>query len=65
MLSWTTPEIDKVAMINKILNDEAKHKHLKDNDELLRDQVRSFYTNLIRSIEPDANLTFAFRPSGS
>lgn len=65
VLSWTTPEISPVEMINKILNDEAKAKYLKANDELLRDQARSFYTNIIRGIEPEAVLTFTFAGPGA
>ncbi|MEO7349015.1 MAG: hypothetical protein ABIW32_04030 [Terrimesophilobacter sp.] len=61
VLSFVTPEIDKVDMINKILNSEAKTKYILANEEILRDQATAFYTSLINSIDPTVALEFEFR----
>lgn len=63
VLSWTTPEIDKVAMVNDVFGDELQAVYLNKNEELLRDQARVFYTNIAAAIDPDANLKFEFAPA--
>lgn len=60
VLSWTTPEIDKVAMVNTILDNDLTDEYLAKNADLLRDQTRVFYTNIIHAIDPQASLEFAF-----
>jgi hypothetical protein len=60
VLDWITPDIDKVEMINKILNDGAQTKYLASNEKLLEDQTKVFYNSLITSIDPDAVTTFDF-----
>lgn len=60
VLSWTTPEIDKVAMVNDVFGDDLQDEYLAKNDELLRDQARTFYTNIITAIDPDVTLKFEF-----
>ncbi|WP_288873389.1 hypothetical protein [uncultured Microbacterium sp.] len=63
VLSWTTPEIDKVAMVNDVFGDELQAEYLARNEELLRDQARVFYTNIAAAIDPEANLKFEFAPA--
>ncbi len=63
VLSWTTPEIDKVAMVNDVFGDELQAEYLAKNEELLRDQARVFYTNIAAAIDPDVNLKFEFAPA--
>ena len=63
VLSWTTPEIDKVAMVNGVFGDELQAEYLAKNEELLRDQARVFYTNIAAAIDPDVNLRFEFAPA--
>lgn len=63
VLSWTTPEIDKVAMVNDVFGDDLQAEHLAKNEELLRDQARVFYTNIAAAIDPDVNLKFEFAPA--
>jgi len=61
ILSWTTPEIDTVDMINEILNDDTKEQYIDSNEEILRDQARIFYTGIITSIDPTIAVEFEFR----
>lgn len=61
ILSFVTPTIDKVDMINKILNSDAKSEYITANDEILKDQAKAFYTSLISSIDPTLVIEFEFR----
>jgi hypothetical protein len=61
VLSWATPDIDKVEMVNEILNDDARQTYLDSNEELLQDQTRVFYDSLISSIDPEVVTTYEFR----
>ena len=61
VLDWITPDIEKVEMINKILNDDAQTEYVASNEELLEDQTKVFYDSLITSIDPEAVTTFEFR----
>lgn len=58
--SWATPKIDAQKLRNSILDDEAKAKHISDNEEILRDQAKSFYSHIIHAVDSDAKLTFEF-----
>lgn len=60
VLSWTTPEIDKVALVNDIFGDDLQAEYLAKNADLLRDQARTFYSNIIHAIDPNVTLTFQF-----
>ncbi|MCB1297843.1 MAG: hypothetical protein KDB08_02545 [Microthrixaceae bacterium] len=60
LLSWTTPEIDKVAMINELFNPEVEAAYLTKSDELLKSQTRHFYKGIVTAIDPDATVTFEF-----
>jgi hypothetical protein len=60
VLSWTTPDIDKVEMVNDVFGDELQAEYLAKNEELLRDQARMFYTNIITAIDPDVTVKFDF-----
>ena len=61
VVSWVTPKIDTVEMVNAILNDDAKGKYVVANEEVLRDQARSFYAGIATSIDPSVRLTFDYR----
>lgn len=61
VLSWLTPDIDRVEMVNEILDDDAQQTYIASNEELLEEQTRTFYDSLITSIDPAAVTTFAFR----
>lgn len=60
VLSWVTEDIDQTEMITKILGDEAQQKHLDDNEDLLQEQAKVFYDNIIRSVAPEAKVTYEF-----
>ena len=60
VLSWVTPDIDQAEMITEILNDEAQQQHIDDNETLLQDQTKAFYDNVIRSVAPEAKVTYEF-----
>jgi hypothetical protein len=60
VLSWATPQIDPVETINQILNDDAKSQYVTANQQILTDQAKSFYTGIIRSVDPSAEVTFDF-----
>ncbi|MGA4506715.1 hypothetical protein ACQB6R_00080 [Propionibacteriaceae bacterium G1746] len=59
-LSWVTPEVDPVRMVNEILSSEAKGRYIADNAEMLKDQARNFYSGIIHAVDPAAQLTFEF-----
>ncbi|WP_203568399.1 hypothetical protein [Aestuariimicrobium ganziense] len=60
VLSWLTPEIDKVAVINKVLNESTKAEHITTNRKLLEDQCRTFYTRIIKAVDPTLEVEFVF-----
>lgn len=60
LLSWATPDIDPLEMVNKILDDDAQQKYLDDHRELLEEQVQVFYDGLIAGIDPEIVTTFEF-----
>lgn len=59
-LSWVTPRIDAVEMANRVLNDQAQDAYIAANRELLVAQAQSFYSDIVKSIDPQAELTFQF-----
>lgn len=61
VLSFVTPDIDKVEMINRLLRPSARQKYVASNEDLLKDQTRAFYNRLITSIDPSAEARFEFR----
>lgn len=61
VLSWVTPEIDTVEMINTILDEDAQGQYVEANREVLEDQARAFYTAIVTSIDPTIALRFEFR----
>lgn len=61
VLSWATPDIDKVEVVNEILNDDARKTYVASNEELLEEQTRFFYDSLIGSIDPALVTTYEFR----
>lgn len=61
VLSWATPDVDQVEMVNEILNDDARETYLTSNEELLEEQTKVFYDSLITSIDPGIETKFEFR----
>lgn len=60
MLSWLTPQISETGMVNKILSTERKDKWVASSLQLLKDQSEVFYGTIIKSVDPDAEITFKF-----
>lgn len=61
VLSWGTPDIDQLEMVNEILNDDAQAEHIDANEELLQEQTEIFYDRLITSIDPGSRTAYEFR----
>ncbi len=60
VLSWITPPIDPVEMINDVLDDEAKGQYIESNRDTLRDQAEAFYTGIIRSVDSGIVVKYEF-----
>lgn len=60
VLSWVTPEIEDVQVINEILDDEGQTRYIKEHMAVLEQQAAAFYSNIIHAIEPDAVIEFVF-----
>lgn len=60
VVSWVTPKIDTVEMVNAILNDGSKDQYIIANSEILKDQAKSFYGGIVSSIDPSISLKFEF-----
>lgn len=59
-LAWVTPEIDKVAMVNAILNSDAQRRYVEQNRDVLRLQAQDYYRSIIQAVDPKAQVTFTF-----
>jgi len=59
-LSFVTPDIDQYDVVNSVLNNAAQGEYLAKNDDILREQAKSFYTSLIQSVDPEADISFYF-----
>jgi len=60
-LSWTNSEIDSTEMINKILGEDNQKEYLQENIDLLKESCESFYSSFVRSLVPDAYLSFIYQ----
>lgn len=60
ILSGVTDDIDKVEVINKILNDTARDVYLAKNRDLLEDQTEMFYDGIFSSVDPALKTTYEF-----
>ena len=59
-LSWVTPEIDPVELINGVLSDDSEAQYIASNEEILRSQTQAFYSSIVTAIDPDFTLHFDF-----
>lgn len=59
-LSLVTPDVDRTKLINQILDDKAKTEQININQDLLEQQAQVFYSDIVRAIDPDITLEFAF-----
>ncbi len=60
VLSWATPEIDTADAITRVLDSDAKQRHIDDNRDLLEEQTKNFYEGIVRAVDPEVQLTFDF-----
>ncbi|WP_341580121.1 hypothetical protein [Microbacterium schleiferi] len=60
VLSWTTPEIDKFAVIEAVLDDEMVTETVEGARPVLEEQAEEFYSGIIHAIDPTITLEFEF-----
>lgn len=60
VLSWTTPGIDTLEMVNRILDAEEQRDYLAKYEETLTASARDFYSRLIASVDPAITVEFEF-----
>lgn len=59
-LSFMTPEIDEFEVVNEILNEGSKREYVNSNEDTLRAQAKSFYTSIVKGIDPELDVDFDF-----
>lgn len=60
VLSWTTPEIDKFAVIEKVVDAQMITETVEGARPVLEEQAQQFYSNIIHAIDPSIELEFTF-----
>ena len=60
VLSWVTPDVDQLDMVNDVFDDDARDQYLADQQTALQEQAKVFYDSLITGIDPDASITYEF-----
>lgn len=60
ILSWTTPEIDKLALAEEVLSEKMVTKTIEGSRPVLEEQAQIFYTNIITAIDPEVTLEFTY-----
>lgn len=60
VLSFVTPDIDQVEMINRILGDDDRAEYLNRNNDVLRSQAEAFYRGIVAAVDPTASVEFTF-----
>jgi len=60
VLSWVTPDIDKGAMLEEVINADLQDKYIESNEQTLQEQAENFYRDLVVSVAPDAAVEFEF-----
>lgn len=63
ILSWTTPEIDNLEVVERKLSDKAVASHIDGVRPVLEDQARKFYTDILTAVDPDITVDFTFAPA--
>ena len=65
VLGWVTPDIDQAEMISQILNADDQREYIEQNEDILEDQAEFFYSSIVHSISPDAEIEFQFADSST
>lgn len=60
VLSFVTPDIDQLDLVNSILGDEQKNEYVANNRAVLEEQARAFYGRIVTSIDPGADVEYVF-----
>lgn len=60
VLSFVTPDADHDELVNSVLDKSTESQYVEQNEELLEQQAKTFYTNIVHGIDPDITLTFTF-----
>lgn len=60
ILSGTAGEINQSEMTNRILSAENEEAYVAKNLDILKSQARTFYTNIVMSVDPTAKVEFSF-----
>lgn len=60
VLSWVTPKVDSIEMVNEILDPAAQDEYIVRYEATLQDQAKAFYNSIITSIDPGIVVTFEF-----
>ncbi|WP_420174392.1 hypothetical protein [Luteococcus sp. OSA5] len=58
VLSWSTPKIDTAKIVEDVLDGQAKQEQVEANRELLEQQAETFYSGIVKAVEPEAQITF-------
>lgn len=59
-LSFVTAEVDTAEAVTEVFGDKEREKQINDNRQLLEDQAKSYYTNIVRAIDKNAELEFEY-----
>jgi len=59
-LSFVTAEVDTAEAVTEVFGDKEREKQIDDNRQLLEDQAKSYYTNIVRAIDKNAELEFEY-----
>lgn len=60
VLAFLTEEISQSEMTNRVLSDAKKDEYVSNSIDTLRTQAEAFYSGIVKSVDPDATLTFEF-----
>lgn len=60
VLSWVTPDVDQLDMVNDVFDYDARNAYLEDQQTALQEQAEVFYNSLIAGIDPDASISYEF-----
>ena len=60
-LSWVTPKHDDLEIANHILGKERQQEYLASQQDLLEEQAKAFYRNIVHAIDSTVELEFEFR----
>lgn len=60
VLSWVTPDVDQLDMVNDVFDGDVRDDYLESQQTALQDQTKVFYDSLITGIDPDATITYEF-----